>query len=322
MSSAPDPIQAWQALLQASSTAAPGVSQFLAWQKENWPLEPHRLDPSAWSAGPQELMALHEDWVKRHAELLQCVLDERVVPPGRLLAEPEAGNQQVEGPVVPDANPMSAYMREAVRINAECLKRVVEVAPVVAAQAQDQMRVVTEQVADALASPNVLAADSELAVSNYPEIRDKLRSGDIIVACKGNLKSFNGFLSLLIRVFTASSYSHVGIVVKLGNRCFVVEATPPVVRLYPLSKLDSFYVIKMEQEWSREDENRLFELVGLPYSDWNSVASYFTGRPLANGKLQCAQLVSSFYDWPNLLRPEQIVRYTQEKLGKQMVFVR
>lgn len=42
----------------------------------------------------------------------------------------------------------------------------------------------------------------------------------------------------------AESCSHVGIVIKLGNRCFVMEATPPVVRLYPLSKLESFYVIK------------------------------------------------------------------------------
>ena len=158
-------------------------------------------------------------------------------------------------------------------------------------------------------------------MSNYLEIRDKIKSGDIIVTCKGDMKSFNHFLSLAIRVLTASSYSHVGIAIRLGKRCFVVEATPPVVRLYPLSRLDSFYVIKMDAALTTEDENRLFDYIGVPYSDWNSIVTYLTRKSPANGKLQCAQLVSAFYNWPNLLRPEQIVRYAQESLRKRMIFV-
>lgn len=279
----------------------------------------HGADCTARSPGPEDLLALQTEWIGRHAKLWYGMLQQ----PGDQPAsgtKAKASDQGSDRPAL-GGSPMFDYLQAAHRINANCLESMVAAAPVGAELDMDRVRALTGQVVDAMAPSNFLDVDSQPVESNYPDIRDTLKSGDIVVASKGNIKSFNNFLSLLIRVFTASSYSHVGVVVKLGNRCFVVEATPPVVRLFPLSKLDSFYVIKMEQDWSGEDENRLFEYVGLPYSDWNSIVSYFTRRPLANGKLQCAQLVSSFYRWPNLLRPEQIVRYAQETLGKQMIFV-
>ena len=321
MPSVTDQNPAVQAMSQRDRALAQGTSEFLNRLHEDSPEALGGLAPSAWSAGPTELMELHAEWVKRHAELLQGVLDQPGGRPGAQSAEVAARDEGVDGPALP-ARRASDYLRQARQINADCLKNLVDASAVRERPAQDRMHLPTGQKADAVVPANVAATAAQATVSKYQEIRDKLKSGDIIVCCKGNMKSFKGFLSLLVRVVTASSYSHVGVVIKLGNRCFVVEATPPVVRLYPLSKLDSFYVIKMEQRLSREDENRLFEYVGLPYSDWNSIVSYFTRKPLANGKLQCAQLVSSFYNWPNLLRPEQIVRYAQEDLGKQMVFVR
>lgn len=266
--------------------------------------------------------------MSRQTEFLQGLLNApvghypRAAEPTTPAQATSVANGETHDLRAPDQVPMLDFLNHAYQINGEYMKRMIDAAPLVDGKAKETMRTLTQDVVEALAPTNFLVPDERLAVSNYHDIRDELRSGDIIVASKGNMKSFNNFLSLLIRVFTASSYSHVGVVIKLGNRCFVVEATPPVVRLYPLSKLDSFYVIKMEETLTKEDENRLFEYVGMPYSDWNSVASYFSGKPLANGKLQCAQLVSSFYNWPNLLRPEQIVKYAQEKLGKQMVFVR
>lgn len=319
MSSAPDQNPAAPAMLQAGSDMAQGASQFLSPQQKNGPAAPGSLDLSAWGAGSKDLLALQQEWMERQAQVWLGMLDKPAAKPSPQAAKPEADNKPSDHPA-PAEGSMFDYLRESYLVNADCLKRAAEVVPV-PAPTKDQIRHVTREVVDAMAPSKLFATLAETTTSNYQEIRDEMKSGDIIVACKGNMQTFNGFLSLLIRIFTASSYSHVGVVVKLGNRCFVVEATPPVVRLYPLSKLDSFYVIKMEQALSREDENRLFEYVGMPYSDWNSIASYFTGKPLANGKLQCAQLVSSFYNWPNLLRPEQIVRYAQETLGKRMVFV-
>ena len=319
MPSAPDQSPAAQATLQAGSTMAQGASPSLSHQQKNGPLAPVGLDRSPWGAGSNELLALQQEWMERQAQVWLGMLDQSAGKPDPQVAKAEAIEQPVDHSA-PAATSVFDYLRQSYQVNADYMKRAVETAPV-PEPTKDQIRHVTREVVDAMAPSNLFANHLGAKTSNYREIRDELKSGDIIVACKGNMQSFNGLISLFIRVLTASSYSHVGVVVKLGNRCFVVEATPPVVRLYPLSKLDSFYVIKMEQALSRDDENRLFEYVGLPYSDWNSIVSYFTGKPLANGKLQCAQLVSSFYNWPNLLRPEQIVRYAQETLGKRMVFV-
>ena len=321
MSSAPDQNPAAQAMLLAGNAMAQGASLFLSPQHKNGPAAPDGLDPSVWTAGSRELLALQKEWMDRHAKIWLGMLDKPAGQADPQVAKPEADDKPGEHPT-PAQPPMLDYLQQSYLVNADCLKRAAEAAPVPEGPAKDCMRALTGQLVDAMAPSNFPAFNVEPRVSDYAAIRDELQSGDIIVASKGNMKSFDGFLSLAIRIGTASSYSHVGVVVKLGNRCFVVEATPPVVRLYPLSKLDSFYVIKMDQRLSREDENRLFEYVGQPYSDWNSVFSYFTRKPLANGKLQCAQLVSSFYNWPNLLRPEEIVKYTQEVLGKRMVFVR
>lgn len=319
MSSATDQNSSVQSMSRQGRSLARSVRELS--RPQNLPEARDGLAPSEWSAGPKELMELHEEWVRRHAELLQGVLSKPCGEPDEQVAIATAGANRLDD-LASGESPTSDYLRLARQINADCLKSMAEVAPLAEGQAKDQMRFPARPNVDAKAPSNLFAQNAQPSASDYREIRDKLKSGDIIVASKGNMKSFNGFLSLLVRVVTASSYSHVGIVVKLGKRCFVVEATPPVVRLYPLSQLDSFYVIKMEKSLSREDEDRLFRYVGLPYSDWNSFASYFTRRPLDNGKLQCAQLVSSFYNWPNLLRPEQVVRYAQEDLGKKMVFVR
>ena len=280
-----------------------GFSQVLSEQASQWPMTPGGPVAAALSLGSEDHGTLRQEWLEGQAELWQAMLEQAVARAGQKVAASPRDDQSFDDPMR-GQNDMSDYLRQTRRINADYLKNMAGMAP------------------SPLAPSDFPASNREPRESNYLKIRDKLKSGDIIVACKGNMKSVKGFLSLLVRVVTASSYSHVGIVLKLGNRCFVVEATPPVVRLYPLSKLESFYVIKMDRSLSREDENRLFDYVGLPYSDWNSIASYCTGRPVVNGKLQCAQLVSSFYNWPNLLRPEQIVRYAQEDLGKRMVFVR
>lgn len=320
MSSAPDQDPATQAVLQAGSGMAEGASESLSPHQKNGPVAPGDQHLFPWGGGSKDLFALQQEWMERQAQVWLGMLDKPGAKPDQQAAKPEADNKPADQPALAKS-PIIDCLRESALVNAECLKRAAEVVPV-PEPIKDQVRHVTrEEVANAAAPSSFFANHAEAPTTKYQEIRDELKSGDIIVACKGNMQSFNGFISLFIRIVTASSYSHVGVVIKLGNRCFVVEATPPVVRLYPLSKLDSFYVIKMEQALSREDENRLFEYVGLPYSDWNSIVSYFTGKPLANGKLQCAQLVSSFYNWPNLLRPEQIVRYTQEMLGKRMVFV-
>lgn len=318
MSSAPDQDPAAQAMLQAGGAMAQGASQSLSAQQEKAPLAPAGLDLATWMSGSKDLLALQQEWMEQQAKVWLGMLDKPAANPSQQGSKPEADAKPVDQ--APSKPQIFDYLEESYRVNAECLKRAAEVLPV-PQPTRDQVRHVTREVVNAMAPSSILANHAGAATTTYREIRDELKSGDIIVSCKGNMQTFNGFISLFIRIVTASSYSHVGVVVKLGNRCFVVEATPPVVRLYPLSKLDSFYVIKMEQALSKDDENRLFEYVGMPYSDWNSVVSYFTGKPLANGKLQCAQLVSSFYDWPNLLRPEQIVRYAQEKLGKRMVFV-
>jgi hypothetical protein len=129
---------------------------------------------------------------------------------------------------------------------------------------------------------------------NYAEVRNQIRSGDLLVWSHRGIKSWHDLKIWFVRLFTRSEYSHVGLAWVVGGRVFVIEAVQPVVRNYPLSKLlaDGAYWITTGAAWRPETEELALSCVGDPYSQVQAVQAPF-GKPPEDKLWQCAELVAT-----------------------------
>jgi hypothetical protein len=119
----------------------------------------------------------------------------------------------------------------------------------------------------------------------YIQIRPDLKSGDVVAITSGSL------VSRIVRLFTLSSYSHVGIILDIHGRKLLLEAVPPVVRIIPLSNKSNYYVIKLDKVLSPEAENLAFSYIGTAqYSVLEAIKSYF-GLNRNPEAWQCVELV-------------------------------
>ena len=138
----------------------------------------------------------------------------------------------------------------------------------------------------------------------YAQYRDKIKSGDLLIWSTRKVETLSDFLDIIVRLFTLSEYNHVGLAWDIGGRKFVVEAVPPKVRIFPLSRKGNFYHIPMNINWTYELEEYLLSYVGDSYSIPEAIQSYFS-RPESNQYWQCAELVSDFYikaGYPDLIK--------------------
>lgn len=128
----------------------------------------------------------------------------------------------------------------------------------------------------------------------YSQYREKIQSGDLI-ATSGGGKGWVRKLELnIIQSFTQSQFDHIGIAYREGDRVFLIEATPPEVRIGPLSNQLPFYHIAMNIEWQEAYTKYLFAKLGQRYSSWQALVSYFR-KPEKDKAWQCAELVNDFY---------------------------
>lgn len=150
----------------------------------------------------------------------------------------------------------------------------------------------------------------------YDLYRKNIKSGDLLIWSTRKIRSMSDVLDIVVRVFTLSEYNHVGIAWDVADRKFIIEAVPPKVRIYPLSRKGDFYHIPMNLPWSYELEERLLSYVGDHYSIPEAILSYFS-RPDRNQYWQCAELVSDFY--MNAGYDDLINGYTPAKLVNLLV---
>jgi len=159
----------------------------------------------------------------------------------------------------------------------------------------------------------------------YDEHRDNIKSGDLLVWSTRKIETFSDILDYIVRTFTMSEYNHVGIAWSTGDRKMVIEAVPPKVRIYPLSRKSAFYHIPMNIQWEENYERYLLEKIGDNYSIMEAVLSYFS-RPKENNYWQCAELSSNFYmktgiDLKEGYTPSKIVNLLLTKYDKPFIYV-
>ena len=130
----------------------------------------------------------------------------------------------------------------------------------------------------------------------YSEIRDSLESGDILAWTHRWKWTWYDFKCYMVRVFTVSEYSHVGLCVVQDGRVWVLEAVTPTVRLIPLRDETPCYVLK-GRGLTEEQRLRGMALVGrAKYSQWEAIKAYFGKNDIHNDKWECAEFVDHILD--------------------------
>jgi hypothetical protein len=152
---------------------------------------------------------------------------------------------------------------------------------------------------------------------NYLSARPAIKSGDVMAWGHRRMKSWYDLKIMLVRLFTMSEYTHVGLAIVMGGRVWVLEAVTPKVRLVPLSNLLPCYhiagsgisedQIELGLAWIGREE--------IEYSEMEAVRSLFGLNDRTNGKIQCAEFVNIIlgHDCPDT--PTAVVEYRMKNGG-------
>jgi hypothetical protein len=130
----------------------------------------------------------------------------------------------------------------------------------------------------------------------YSDLRDKIHAGDLIAFTHEGWGSISDIESQLVRIFTRSEYSHVGIAWPISGRVMILEAVVPEVRIFPLSKLLPFYHLPTAGilgKWSAEAEEYALSRVGQKYSKIEAIKGLFGWNKDSNRRWQCAEYALS-----------------------------
>ena len=161
----------------------------------------------------------------------------------------------------------------------------------------------------------------------YSEVRDYIKSGDILVWEIKRIGSITDALLYVYQKIYKTKHSHVGIAVKIGGRLFCLEATPPVVRLIPISMLPDFSWLKNGINWKENYYDTIFKHIGKPYSliDYlknlcsieTSSDDFYCSEFVAN----CLKDLGVIEDESVGINPMVLVNYLEEKLDTKLVNV-
>ena len=125
---------------------------------------------------------------------------------------------------------------------------------------------------------------------NYNVARPTIRSGDLLAFSSGSWRSWSDIKVNMVRIFTRSTYSHVGIAWVVSGRVFILEAVTPKLRIFPLSQRGEFYLLPLNAPWHGDTENVALSFVGYNYSYLEAAQGYLDR--LETGRVgQCAAYV-------------------------------
>ena len=158
----------------------------------------------------------------------------------------------------------------------------------------------------------------------YFDARPLIRSGDLLAFSHGGWGTWKDIKVNLVRMFTRSTYSHVGIAWVVGENVFVLEAVKPKLRIFPLSASGDFYLLPMHAPWLQQSEDYALRKIGTDYSEMVAFRAFF--GPLVKGSVQqCAAyareiLLCDGVDLGNRSTPDAVV-YAALQLGCDIDFI-
>lgn len=161
----------------------------------------------------------------------------------------------------------------------------------------------------------------------YAEIRDLIKSGDLLAWSHERWGSFYDLKIQLVRMFTRSEYCHVGIAYVMNEKVWVLEAVSTGVRIFPLSRLTPFWWVALDVRWSDEAERWALKQIGEPYSTWQAIlAGLGLLNPGEDSIWQCAEFAADlsrrcFVELGTDVTPTAVMRAAQRLPGRQTIFV-
>lgn len=129
----------------------------------------------------------------------------------------------------------------------------------------------------------------------YSELTDEIKTGDILAWKNTKIDSFFDFILFLYRKLFGVEYTHVGFALVLGDRWLLFEATPPVIRLYPISLTDDFYYVNTGLNLKSKHIDIMLKHLGKKYG-FIDVFFGLLGIKRNNSSYFCSELVMEFLD--------------------------
>ena len=121
----------------------------------------------------------------------------------------------------------------------------------------------------------------------YTEVRDSIKTGDIL------LWQGSSIYARIIRLWTGSSYTHVGMAWVVGGRILILQADPGTgVEVAPVSGNLPMVWVSRPKELSSEALCTALDRLKEPYSMLNAIRAGFGLRPRKRG-YQCVQFITT-----------------------------
>jgi len=160
----------------------------------------------------------------------------------------------------------------------------------------------------------------------YVDMREDIESGDLLAWSTDNTSWSSSLLTMIVRFFTLSEFSHVGIAYREDGRVYVLEATIPQIQLRPLSEVKGFYHIPMRIQWDLQLQDYLKHFVGKPYSIIDCIRGYLGKTDVSDDRWQCAEVCNDFFRHANIelgdaYTPSKVVRESLSVRRSTLIFV-
>lgn len=155
----------------------------------------------------------------------------------------------------------------------------------------------------------------------YDDARGEIRTGDLLAWSHGGWGSWHDIQVSLVRMFTQSEFSHVGLALVGAGRVFILEAVGSGVRLFPLSRELPFYWIRRPRPLGPEAVDFAFDRLGDGYSRLQAIRAFFGTLALGeDDQWECAEYVLSILKadgeaLTNVATPTGVVRAALQKWG-------
>jgi len=122
------------------------------------------------------------------------------------------------------------------------------------------------------------------------------------------VRSWYDFKVWLVRLFTQSEYTHVGVAWTVAGRVFILEAVGSGVRIFPLSLELPFFHLPW-RDLSGDQLEFALSKAGQPYSYLECVAAYFNKNDATDNRWQCAEYVCAIHKLDCKATPSAVVDY-------------
>lgn len=155
----------------------------------------------------------------------------------------------------------------------------------------------------------------------YEDARAQIKSGDLLAWSHGGWGNWHDIQISLVRMFTRSEFSHVGIALVGAGRVFILEAVSGGVRLFPLSRELPFYWIARPRELSGEAIDFAFDRLGDGYSKLQAILAFLDMLSHGEDDLwECAEYVLEILEadgevLTNVATPTGVVKAAMQRWG-------